>query len=211
MMSAADPVTQDRVYRALKGEYLSGMYTAGVKLDLQRIADRLRSSKTPVREAIHRLVGEDLFEADPSGGFRVRLLPPSALIQLYEWNAHLLGSLVHVIKAASLQQMLDRLASSHEVVGRFQIAARTSRIFAAIAEETGNAEAVAAVSRLNERLLCARVDEITDMDEAARELRVMTNSAVVDVHKTLRRRLDSYHERRIVRQHAIIAEALAAS
>jgi DNA-binding GntR family transcriptional regulator len=204
-MSAADPVTQDRVYRALKGDYLSGQYQAGARLELQSIADRLRSSKTPVREAIHRLVGENLFEADPSGGFRVCLLSPIALIQLYQWNAHLLMSMTHLLKASSLVELLDRVTLPEAIDGRTQIAARTARLFGAIAEETGNGEAIAAVSRLNERLLCVRLAEITDLDESIRELRVMMNSAVADVHKTIRRRLEAYHERRIRHQRAMIA------
>jgi DNA-binding GntR family transcriptional regulator len=203
-MSAAD---QDRVYRALKGEYLSGFYEAGARLEIQALADRLRSSKTPVREAIHRLVGEALFEPDPAGGFRVCLLEPHAVIQLYQWNAHLLSSMIHRLGRSSLVHILDRAAIPEDALEPVQIAARTSWLFAAFAEETGNGEAFAMMSRLNERFLCIRLAEITDIAEAIRELRVMTNSAVADVHKSVRRRLEAYHERRIGRQRAILAAA----
>ena len=209
MSAAADPVTQDRVYRALKGEYLSGFHESGAKLDIQSIADRLRSSKTPVREAIHRLVGESLFEPDPAGGFRVCVLEPGALIQLYEWNAHLLMSMVHLLKASSLVHILDRAAILNDDVEPMQIVARTSWLFAAIAEETGNAEAVGMISRLNERFVCIRLLEVVDRHEAVRELRVMTNSSVTDVHKSLRRRLEAYHERRIGHQRAILDTAIS--
>lgn len=197
MMSAADAVTQDRVYRALKAEYLAGEFTLGARIELQAIADRLIASKTPVREAVHRLMGEGLVEGDPGGGFRLWTPPPARLAQLYAWNAHLLVGLTAMIKAGSLVDRLDRLAALPTPRDGFGVASRTGALFLSFAEASGNAEAMLAISQINERLLYLRVAEAADLVRAVKELRIMTNTAISDVHKAVRRRLDAYHRRRI--------------
>lgn len=205
MMSAADAVTQDRVYRALKTEYLSGEYALGARLELQAVADRLRASKTPVREAVHRLMGEQLLEGDPGGGFRICVPTPTSLIQLYAWNEHLLVGLCGLIKPSQLAQRLDRLAGLPPPDKPLQIAGRIGAIFLSFAEASGNAEAMLAIAHINERLLYTRVAEVTDMSHSLKELRTMTNSAIADVQKSVRRRLEAYHQRRIDRLHGFEA------
>lgn len=198
-MSAADAVTQDRVYRALKTEYLAGEYALGARLELQAVADRLRASKTPVREAVHRLMGEGLLEGDPGGGFRIWAPTPAGLIQLYAWNEHLLVGLSALLKPSQLIQRLDRLAALPPADVPLKVAGRIGALFLSFAEASGNAEAMLAIAHINERLLYTRVAEVTDMTQSLKELRTMTNSAISDVHKSVRRRLEAYHQRRIDR------------
>ena len=204
MMSAADPITQERVYRALKADYLAGLFHAGEKLEIQDIADRHGASKTPVREAACRLMGEGLVEPDSTGGFRVTLATPLELIHLYAWNTHLLLGLAQKLKKSVLSQTLDRFSGAEFGSTPVEIAARTGSIFLAFAEATGNSEAMATIAQINERLFYPRVAGAAKVKEAARELRTMTNSAVADVHKSIHRRIESYHERRIIHQRGII-------
>ena len=204
-MSAADAVTQDRVYRALKNEYLAGEFSVGAKLELAATADRLQSSKTPVREAIHRLVGERILEADPGGGFRIRQPLPSQPIQLYQWNAHLLLSLVALIPPSELADRIGHFDGLAPPTSKTEVVMRTGSIFVSLAAASGNSEAVAAIVHINERLLSTRIAEIADLKESVREQRTLTNVAVADVQKNMRRRLESYHERRIQRQRDSLA------
>jgi DNA-binding GntR family transcriptional regulator len=207
MMSVADAITQDRVYRALKTEYLAGEYALGARLELQAVADRLRASKTPVREAVHRLMGEQLLEGDPGGGFRICAPTPASLIQLYAWNEHLLIGLCRLLKPSQLTQRLDRLAGLPPPDEPLQIAGRIGAIFLSFAEASGNAEAMLAIGHINERLLYMRVAEVTDVPQSQKELRTMTNGAIADVQKSVRRRLAAYHQRRIDRLHRFEAGA----
>ena len=39
-MAAAMPFVQERIYNALKADYLAGIFTPGRRLDIQEIADR---------------------------------------------------------------------------------------------------------------------------------------------------------------------------
>jgi hypothetical protein len=206
-MSAADAVTQDRVYRALKSEYLAGEFSVGAKLELAAMADRLRSSKTPVREAIHRLVGEQIMEADPGGGFRIWQPAPGHLIQLYQWNAHLLLGLVSLMSPADLVDRIAYFDGLGPPGSKIELVMRQGSIFGSIADASGNSEAVAAIVHINERLLSTRIAEIADLKEGVRELRTLTNIAVADVQKSMRRRLESYHERRIQQQRDSLEKA----
>lgn len=203
-MAALDPITQERVYRALKAEYLAGRFCAGERLDIQEIADRHGSSKTPVREAACRLMGERLLEPDTAGGFRVIIIAPQELIHLYAWNAHLLLCLTHRLKRSALRETLAQFSADEIGDTPIEIAKLTGAIFYALAASTGNPEAVATISQINERLFYPRVDGAANVVEAAKELRTMTNSDVVDVHKSIHRRIESYHERRIVHQQDVI-------
>ena len=198
-MSAADAVTQDRVYRALKAEYLAFQYTLGERLDLQGIADRLRASKTPVREAVHRLVGEGLLEAYPGGGFRVWTPSRSRLIQIHAWNAHLLLGLVGLAKPLQLADRLSRFATATPADTARDIVQRVGAIFLTIADASGNVEAMSAVTHINERLLYTRIADISDVGNSAREARNLANTNVADVLSSVRRRLARYHERRLFR------------
>ncbi len=205
-MSAVDPITQERVYRALKADYLAGRFHAGEKLEIQDIADRHGSSKTPVREAACRLMGEGLVEPDRAGGFRIILAAPGELIQLYAWNMHLLLSLAQAMKTSVLRQTLDRFSGVGIGDTPVELATLTGSIFLAFAQATGNSEAVASIAQINERLYYPRIVETTKVKEVARELRTLTNPAVADVHKAIRRRIESYHERRIGHQREIVAK-----
>src|SRR3546814_7321813 len=71
MMSAMDPPLHERVYEGLKEDYLAGHFVPGKKIDIQDLATRHRSSKTPVREAAFIMVGEGLLVHHSDGGFLV--------------------------------------------------------------------------------------------------------------------------------------------
>jgi DNA-binding GntR family transcriptional regulator len=196
-MSAADPITQERVYRAVRNDYLAGLFFPGARLDLQALADRHRASKTPVREAVHRLMGERLVEPNPDGGFRIIDLPPARLLELHAWNGHVMMSLIPLIRQSLLRNTLDRLSRIRVPQDPVGIALHTGAIFVALAEASANTEAVAAIVQVNDRLFYPRIIGSRQVDACIRELTTFTNSAVSDLHKSVRRRLEAYHLRRI--------------
>ena len=82
--------TFDRVYFALKEQLMTGRFAPGDHLEPSLIGDELHSSITPVRDALHRLVGERLVEAPRNDGFRVPMVTEFALRQMYAWQADLM-------------------------------------------------------------------------------------------------------------------------
>jgi len=72
---APEAVTSERVYAGLRRAVVGGRYPPGTTLNAQAIAEEFGTSIAPVRDAMHRLVGEGLIEAHHGGGFRFRPFP----------------------------------------------------------------------------------------------------------------------------------------
>ena len=82
--------TFDRVYLALKEQVAAGSFAPGDHLEPAVIGEDLNASITPVRDALHRLVGERIVEAPRNDGFRVPAPTEAELRDLYGWNRDLL-------------------------------------------------------------------------------------------------------------------------
>jgi DNA-binding GntR family transcriptional regulator len=95
---------QDQVYESLKERVLSGDFRAGMRLPLQTLADELAVSRTPVHNALTRLVTQKLVDID-SRGFRVR---PVTVRQMEE--AHDLRCVLEIYAA---EQTIGTLSESH--------------------------------------------------------------------------------------------------
>ncbi|GGC89325.1 GntR family transcriptional regulator [Chelatococcus reniformis] len=83
------PGQRERVQRAIEDDIASGFYKAGQRLDEREIGARLNVSRTPVREALNRLVSAGLVEARPKQGCFVASLSFQDFLQQYEFMADL--------------------------------------------------------------------------------------------------------------------------
>lgn len=202
MMSAMDPPLQEIVYRSLKEDYAAGEFLPGRRLDVQEIADRYRSSKTPAREALCRLMGEGLIEPHPDGGLRLSHYSGERLIQLYAWNMSLLMGLVHEVRLSALRRAIAGGTPQILQPTPVGITRAVGSLFLSLAAATGNEFAILSVRNLNERLHYVRIAEVQDLGDAEKEVRTLTNLSVADLQKSMRRRLETYHVRRIDRQKA---------
>jgi GntR family transcriptional regulator, rspAB operon transcriptional repressor len=70
-----DPVSiRKKVYAAIREHILDGSFPPGERLVESRIAEQIKTSRTPVREALHLLESEGLLECVPRAGYRVKSL-----------------------------------------------------------------------------------------------------------------------------------------
>ncbi|WP_207081164.1 GntR family transcriptional regulator [Novosphingobium sp. KA1] len=166
MMSAMDPQTHDRVYRSLKAEYRAGLLEPGVRLDLQVLADRHRASKTPLREAANRLLGERLFERHPDGGFMVAVLSDEQLGYLTGLNILIMRGIISALVPGILEEIASRALESAHPDAVSGTANAAAQVFLALAEATGNPEAVAILDSINDRLLYPRIAEARGSDRS---------------------------------------------
>jgi DNA-binding GntR family transcriptional regulator len=74
----------DSVYLDLKRRLLVGDFPLRTRLGEQRLAATLGVSRTPVRQALHRLHAERLLERHPEGGLAPAALDLAGLRELYE-------------------------------------------------------------------------------------------------------------------------------
>ena len=75
----------------LTAEIFQGRYAAGAPLRQAQLAERFRVSRTPVREALHRLVATGLASFQPNSGFRVRTVPRDEYLDAMLIRARLEG------------------------------------------------------------------------------------------------------------------------
>ena len=73
----------ERAYRVLRGEIIDGELAPGTVLGEVEQADRLGISRTPVREALGRLVADGLLVQRPKG-VEVSTVSPEGIAELYE-------------------------------------------------------------------------------------------------------------------------------
>ncbi|NMN88787.1 MULTISPECIES: GntR family transcriptional regulator [unclassified Novosphingobium] len=204
MMSAMDPPLHERVYEGLKEDYLAGHFVPGRRIDIQELATRHRSSKTPVREAAFIMVGEGLLTHHGDGGFLVPVLRPDQVILLLDLHKRLLIALLTTVKESVVRQALQPFVPLGIGTSALDIARRTTEIFSSIAATAGNDVASSHVRRLNERLHYSRILDAAGRLSAARELALFLNMEVESLHKATRRRVEAYHARKIDHQRRIM-------
>ncbi|HSM23789.1 MAG TPA: GntR family transcriptional regulator [Anaerolineaceae bacterium] len=82
---------QDLVFTTLRDEILSNKIKPDEKLNTNQLAKRLGVSRTPIREALNRLISIGLVETIPHRGTYIRKLSIEEIIDLYYIRAALDG------------------------------------------------------------------------------------------------------------------------
>jgi DNA-binding GntR family transcriptional regulator len=83
----------EAVYAVLRDQIIEGLLPPGDRLPENDLARAMGVSRTPIREALHLLLGEQLVERRVTGGFHVAPLRESDVRQIYELRARLEGLL----------------------------------------------------------------------------------------------------------------------
>jgi len=124
-----------RVQDELREAILTGALEPGARLRAEALAERLRSSRTPVREALLLLAQEGLVQIEPRRGASVRAFDAADLSDLYEVRA-----LIEPHAAALAAQRI----TDEELARLTEIHARSTEY------DDGDEASVAAQLRLND-------------------------------------------------------------
>ena len=76
--------TRERVYLYVREQILRGRFPGGSFIEEEEISSALGLSRTPVREAFHRLEAERFIDLLPRRGAQVRQVTAQGLLDLYE-------------------------------------------------------------------------------------------------------------------------------
>ncbi len=102
---------QDLVFTILRDEILSGKLQPNEKLNTNQLAERLGVSRTPIREALNRLISVGLIETVPHRGAYVRALSIEEVIEIYYIRAALEGIAARLaarnLKPAEIERLLQ--------------------------------------------------------------------------------------------------------
>jgi hypothetical protein len=185
--------TFERVYLGLKQKVLSGAFPPGAQLEPTLLSESLVASITPVRDALHRLVGERLVQTPRNDGFRIPILTEAGLRDLYRWNLRLLLLSLRGAQGATWD---GPVLGADDCAGEEGEIAQTGRLFLRIAWLARSHELFATIAGLNDRLHAVRLRERELIGETARELVALETAFAAADTGELRTLLGSYHRRR---------------
>jgi DNA-binding GntR family transcriptional regulator len=195
----------DRVYQAIKASVIAYAFPQGRRMYLEPLADALRVSTTPVREALNHLAAEGLVIKAPRKGFIALTLSRDNLLGYYELTRLLLAKELEALDAAARRKLpefepiavvlykLNRRVLSEANT----LAAYAGESFSHIASLGENAQVVRSIRRANDHLYYIRTVECRHMDNVQDELRLLCELLLADRCEELLQAIHSYHDKRI--------------
>lgn len=152
-----------RVYNQIKALILSNAILPGQKLHHQELSERLGVSRTPVREALTRLVQEGYVSLLPNRGFSCKEIGLQEAEELYDLREALEAFAVEKATARLTDAALDLLSAKIRLYGE-DVQKRFSRerliydqeVHLEIARASGNETLVKNLAQVFERLILKR-------------------------------------------------------
>jgi DNA-binding GntR family transcriptional regulator len=136
----------ERSYGALRGRLRAGAFVPGARLEANRLADELGVSVTPIRDALHQLVGERLVDMSIGEGFRVPRISEAELRDLYEWLSAILSMAVRTTPPALLATAVEARSAQDA------LADQTAELFERVASAVPNGELRTAILVASDRI-----------------------------------------------------------
>lgn len=96
----------------LRQMVLNGRFTEGERLVEERIASELGISRTPLREALHRLAQEGILEKRRAGGYALRRLDPREVEDAFDIRSLLEGHAAALAASRAEDAQLTALAEN---------------------------------------------------------------------------------------------------
>jgi len=155
----AKPPVSDHVVATVRERILGGELLPGAHLIEQELAAEFGVGRPTVREALRRLLADELVELLPHRGVRVRRLSPRDLAELYvvrepvECLAARLAAGAPTATIASLRRLHREAARAIARGDRLGYLRLNARFHHGIAEATGNRTLITLLERLNTQLI----------------------------------------------------------
>lgn len=149
----------DDIYQQVKRMAVGYRLRPGDRLNEVALARQLGVSRTPLREALNRLVAEHMVESRPGSGFFCRALDPQGVFDLYEMRGVIETATVRLACERAtdddLKHLQTELFRTGIDISGLTIAAACERDEAfhiGIARLSGNAVMTADLERINDRI-----------------------------------------------------------
>lgn len=177
----------ERISRAIEADILSATYPPGERLDERQLAARFGVSRTPVREALNRLVSDGLAEHRARQGVFVSRISLASVFELFEMLA--------VMESASARLAARRMKPAD--VAKL-LAAAQETLQAAADDEA--AVYTSANTRFHELIYAGSCNRL--LEESVKQLRRRAEPYRGHIHRVAGRRTATAQE------HMAIAEAI---
>lgn len=120
---------REKVYERLKGAILAGRLNPEERLTEEHLAEKMGVSRTPIREALHKLESEGLIRPLETRGFIVPRDSREEVEELFDIRAVLEGYALRVICEKASAQNLEKLSECLERAGRALARNRINDVF----------------------------------------------------------------------------------
>lgn len=104
----------NQVYMILKDMIANQRFGPGMRINVEQIAKEVGASRTPVWEAVHRLIQEGLLENEPNRGVFMASLTPDKAIELYMVREALEGLAARLAIPNTDDKLVRRMAKCLE-------------------------------------------------------------------------------------------------
>lgn len=173
----------DRIYRVVKARAIAFQLRPGERLNEVALARELNVSRTPLREALNRLVAEEFLRWLPRRGYLVRELDSKEVFDLYEFRAALEVSAAMLACERATDDELEELSKFVESRSKNADETDTLRVVG-LDEEfherlvalSGNQEMVRVLRNVNARIRFVRW---VDMEKGRRAITQGEHAAVL--------------------------------
>lgn len=172
----------DRIYTDLKNMASCFAIKPDEKLNEARMAKQLGASRTPLREALNRLVSEGFLTFSKGRGFSCRSLNVDQILDLYQAREAVECKMVELACRRSTTAELKKIRSSLvDSESRYQESSKAAALaeldesfHLAIAELSQNAELIRMLNNLNDRVRFIRTIDLE-------ERRIVTPQNHIDI------------------------------
>ncbi len=165
----------DQIYRQLRRELLLGEFPYGERLVEESLAERFACSRTPVREAMHRLQADGHLVRHPVSGITPAPPQATAIRELYELRIVIEDLAVRRASKEGDRERLEMLRDSWRSLGeevdrlkepfeRPEFVYADEAFHEGVAIASGNAAASRFLRDINERIRVLRVHDFTTSD-----------------------------------------------
>ncbi len=192
-MGESDRITQvEKAIIGLRGLVMSGAFDPGERLPEVALAERLKISRTPLRQAMDRLVSEGLLERIATGGCRVASFDFEDLTDAIELRG--------VIEGTAARLAAERGAARGLMDDARRILADIDRVVADVASidldryARLNAELHELLAQMSgSNLICRELDRINRLPMAAPSAFLGAQESVPNFFASLSRAQDQHH------------------
>ena len=133
------------VTRVLRRMLIEGRFPPGERLVEESLAKEMGASRTPLREALHRLEQEGLLARRPRGGYELKPLDPAEVEEAVEARSLLESYAASLAARRATDKVLDQLsrniaqfAAAHERRDPAALAALNAEFHALLAQAAGS-------------------------------------------------------------------------
>lgn len=177
----------ERIYRLVKARAIAFQFRPGERLNEVALAREFNVSRTPLREALNRLVTEEFLTWLPRRGYEVRQLDSKEIFDLYEARAALESAAAVLTCERATDEQLDELTRFVESRSKTADETDTLRVVG-LDEEfherlmtlSGNQEMLRILRNINARIRFVRW---IDMEKGRRAITQDEHAAVCNALK----------------------------